>query len=57
MTSYKFNVDLSSPQDRKINYEFGKEMKFDIKERGRPSNRDKSRIKLLKSPAIMASGF
>ena len=32
-------------------------MKFDIKQRGRPSNRDKSRIKLLKSPAIMASGI
>ena len=37
-------------------YEFGKEMKFDIKQVGRPSNRDKSLIKLPISPAIMASG-
>ena len=36
-------------------FEFGKEMKFDSKEKGGPSNRDKSLIKLLDSPAIMAS--
>ena len=32
-------------------------MKFDNKQKGRPSNRDKSMIKLPNSPAIMASGF
>ena len=32
-------------------------MKFDIKQKRRKSNRDKSMIKLLKSPAIMASGI
>ena len=32
-------------------------MKFDNKQKGRKSNRDKSMIKLLKSPAIMASGI
>ena len=31
-------------------------MKFDIRQKGRKSNIDKSMIKLLKSPAIMASG-
>ena len=32
-------------------------MNFNIKQKGRKSNRDKSMIKLLKSPAIMASGI
>ena len=32
-------------------------MKFDIKQERRQKNRDKSLIKLLKSPAIMASGI
>ena len=32
-------------------------MNFKIKQKGRKSNRDKSLIKLLKSPAIMASGI
>ena len=30
-------------------------MKFDIKQRGRPNNRDKSMIKLNNSPAVLAS--
>ena len=45
MISYKFNVDHSNPQDKIVIYEFGKEMRFDIKQKGRPSNRDKSMIK------------
>ena len=32
-------------------------MKFDIKQKGRKSKRDKTLIKLLKAPAIMASGI
>ena len=36
---------------------FVKETKFDIKQKGQKTNRDKSMIKLLKSPAIMASGI
>ena len=54
MTNFEFNIDHSNPQDRKIIFEFGKEMKFDFKQKGRPSNRAKSVIKLLNSPAIMA---
>ena len=56
MTNYKFNVDHSNPQDRKIICEFGKEMKFDIEPNGRPRDRNKSMIKLLNSASIMASG-
>ena len=37
--------------------EFAKEMNFNIKQKGNKSNRDKSIIRLLKSPAIMASGI
>ena len=57
MTNYDFSVNHANPQDQKLIYEFGKEMNFDIKQKGRKSNRDKSMIKLLKSPAIMASGI
>ena len=57
ITNYKFNVDHSSPQDKKVIYEFAKEMNYDINSTGRPSVRHNSMIKLLEQPAIMASGF
>ena len=57
MINYKNNVDHSKQQDRKINYEFGKELKFDIKQKGRPSKRDRSLLRLIDSTAIMASGI
>ena len=57
ITNYKFNVDHSSLQDKKLIYEFAKEMKYDIDSIGRPSVRHNSIIRLLEQPAIMASGF
>ena len=57
MTNHNFNVHHSNPQDRKTIRQFSEEMNFDIKIIGRPSSRDKSIIKLLNSPAIMASGI
>ena len=57
ITIFKFNADHSNPQDKKLNYEFTKEMNFDIKKVGRPSTRDKSVKRILDSPAIMASGL
>ena len=57
MSKYDFNVSHSNPKDQKINYEFGKEMCFNIKQKGRKSVRDRSLIKLLESPAIMSSGI
>ena len=57
ITNYKFNIDHSSPQDKKLIYEFAKEMKYDIKSTGRPSTRNNSIIRLFDQPAIMASGF
>ena len=57
ITNHKFNVDHSSPQDKKLIYEFAKEMNYDTKSTGRPSTRHTSIIKILESPAIMASGI
>ena len=57
ITNHKFNVDHSSPQDKKLIYEFAKEMNYDIKSRCRPSTRHDSMVRLLDQPAIMASGF
>ena len=52
ITNHKFNVDHSNPRDRKIIYQFAKEVNYDIK-----STRYNSMIRLLDQPAIMASGF
>ena len=57
ITEYKFNVDHSNQQDRKIIYQFGKEMKYKLKNKGRPSIRHNSMIRLLNQPPITASGF
>ena len=56
MTNYDFNVDHSNQQDRKLIYEFVKEMNFNTRQKGKKSDRDKSIVRLLRSPAIMASG-
>ena len=58
MTNYDFNVSHSNPKDQNLFYEPGKEMNFNIKQKGRKSHFDQSMIKLLKSPpAILASGI
>ena len=57
ITNHKFNADHSSPQDKKLIYEFAKEMNYDTKSVGRPGVRHNSIIKILESPAIMASGI
>ena len=56
ITYYDFSVIYSNPKDLKLTSEFGEEMNFNIKRKGRKSNRDKSFKKLLKSPAIKTSG-
>ena len=57
ITNHKFNVDHSSSQDKKLIYQFAKEMNYDIKSTGRPSTRHNSMVRLLDQPAIMASGI
>ena len=56
MITYKnCNVDLASLQDKKQMYDFAKEMNFDLKAQGKKSSRDRTLLKLLKSPSIKAS--
>ena len=56
ITNKNYNVDHASLSDKKLLYDFAKEMHFDTKALGNKSTRDRTLIKLLKSPAIMASG-
>ena len=56
ITNKNYNVDLAKLSDKKLMYDFAKEMNFDLKAVGKKSTRDKTLIKLIKSPAIMACG-
>ena len=55
ITNSKFNVDLASLSDKKLLYDFAKEMHFDLKASGNKSKRDRKLIKLLNSPGLMVS--
>ena len=56
ITNKNYNVDLASLSDKKLMYDFAKEMHFDERRVVNKSTRDRKLIKLLNSPAIMASG-
>ena len=56
ITNKNYNDNHASLSDNKLMYEFAKEMYFDERRVGNKSTRDKTLIKLLNSPAIMASG-
>ena len=55
ITNSKFNVDLASLSDKKLMYDFAKEMHFDTKALGNKSVRDRKLIKLLNSPGLLVS--
>ena len=55
ITNSKFNVDLASLSDKKLMYDFAKEMKFDTKAVGNKSIRDRKLIKLPNSPGLIVS--
>ena len=55
ITNSKFNVDLTSLQEKKLMYDFAKEMHFDTKAPGNKSIRDRKLIKLPNSPGLMVS--
>ena len=55
ITNSKFNVDLASLSDKKLLYDFAKEMHFDQNAVGNKSIRDRKLIKLLNSPGLMVS--
>ena len=50
ITNKNYSVDFARLQDKKLMYDFAKEMNFDTKAQGNKSNRDRTLIKLLKSP-------
>ena len=55
ITNSKFNVDLASLSDKKLMYDFAKEMHFDLNALGNKSTRDRKLIKILNSPGLMVS--
>ena len=55
LTNKNYNVDHASLSDKKLMYYFAKEMYFDTKALGNKSTRDRSLIKLLKSPGLIVS--
>ena len=55
ITNKNYNVILVSLPDKKLMYDFAKEMNFDTKTQGNKSTRDRTLIKLLNSPGLMAS--
>ena len=55
ITNKNYNVDIASLSDKKILYDFAKEMYFDVKAQGNESTRDRTLIKLLKLSGIMIS--
>ena len=55
ITNKNYNVDLSNLADKKLMYDFAKEMNFDVKATCNKSTRDRTLIKLLKSPGLMIS--
>ena len=57
ITNKNYNVNLASLSDKKLMYDFAKEMHSDERRVGNKSTRDRTLINLLNSPAIMASGF
>ena len=55
ITNKNYNVNLASLADKKIMYDFAKEMHFDTKAQGDKSTRDRTLISLLNSPGLMVS--
>ena len=56
ITNKNYNVNHASLSDKKLMYNFAKEMHFDKSRVGNKSTRDRTLISLLNSPRIMASG-
>ena len=55
ITNKIYNVDVASLQDKKLLYDFAKQMNFDLKAPGNKSTRGRTLIKLLKSPSLIVS--
>ena len=55
ITNTKYNVNLASLVDKKLKYDFAKEMHFDERRIGNKFTRDRTLITLLNSPSLMLS--
>ena len=55
ITNKNYNVDLAKLSDKKLMYDFAKELNFDLKAQGNKSVRDRTHTKILKSPGLMFS--
>ena len=55
ITKRNYNVDPDSLVDKKLMNDFAKEMNFDLKAVGKKSTRERTLIKLIKSPGLMVS--
>ena len=55
ITNKNYNVDLAKLSEKKLLYDFSKELNSDLKAIGKKSTRDRTLIKLLKSPGLMDS--
>ena len=51
------NYNFASLSDKKLMYDFAKELYFDVKATGNKFIRDTSLIRLYKLPAVMVAGF
>ena len=56
ITNENYKVDFNSLSEKKLMYEFAEELHFDKRATHDKSTRNKTLIRLLKSPAFMASG-
>ena len=55
ITNKNYNVNHASLSEKKLMYEFAKEMHFDERRVGNKSTRDRTLIELLNSPGLMVS--
>ena len=55
ITDKNYIVDFATLSDQKLLYEFAKELFFDERALGKKSTRNKSLIRLFKSPGLMVS--
>ena len=55
ITNNNYNVNLASLSDKKLMYDFAKQMHFDKRVPGKKTTRDRTLTKLLKTPGLMVS--
>ena len=57
ITNKNYNIDLANLSDKKLLYDYAKEMNFDVKVQGNKSTRDRTLIKLFNHQLSWLLGF